>query len=754
LPEVKIKLKLFSLFLPVSRKNKERILVLFLSAIILFIYYSRVILYPNDYFIASSSDGIKAYAVYAGHIKNDTSYHHFANMNYPYGQVHVFADGQTLIANLFKLLAATFPFFIDYSIGLFNLMMITSFVWCSLFLCLILQRFRLPSAFIVPGSILIAFLSPQLFRMFGHPTLSYCFFIPMMWWMLLRYYESVKKKIWWSVLIAGVSTASFFVHPYYVMISAMFIGLYYLISEFRYRDGLRQRLPGFLFMTIQVILPLLLSRLYVRMVDHHIMRPSEPWGFYKYHASGDTVFLPHHPPFQGLVQFFAGQLSQEWEGWAYIGLAAVMILFLSIFRTIRFFSRKHFSRLLSPVLEPRLQVALWAAILLLLFSMCLPFKLNMHFLADALPFIKQFRSLGRFAWVFYFVFNVYALYILYLIYRYLRGKQLYAASYTGVVVYALLFAMECHAYHREGKMQSTVMPNYFNLKTLPDEYKELINEVEKVKTDYQCLIPLPFFHIGSEHFEKETTGLSFHASFISSYWNNIPMLASSAARSPIAEAKNIVQFFSPPEFNKKIEQDLPDHRPFLILYTGENLNREELVILQLSQPVKAMEKFELRSLSFNTVFEPDSLVSRLWMTKNVSDTLLFKSFDDQDSPVRYKGNGSKSSNETEYFFLLEKDEFQPQTDTDYEISFWFYNAGESRNQSTCILEQCDANGNNCEWELDFKLKECMTIDGDWSLVRKTFRLKYPEGKICLFIKKPEKKKIQLYADELMICRLN
>ena len=78
----------------------------------LFYFYHDILLSPNDYLTADWGDGVKAYAVFIGHLKNDTTYTNYQNMNYPYGQTHIFTDGQTGIANTFKFISHYSSFFI------------------------------------------------------------------------------------------------------------------------------------------------------------------------------------------------------------------------------------------------------------------------------------------------------------------------------------------------------------------------------------------------------------------------------------------------------------------------------------------------------------------------------------------------------------------------------------------------------------------------------------------------------------------
>jgi hypothetical protein len=187
-----------------------------LTLIVMAFFYHRVFEGPNEIMFSESGDGIKAYTVYAGHILNDSSYINYRNMNYPYGQSHIYTDGQFLITNIIKLLSNPFPWLEKHSIGIYNLLILFSFPLCAFFLSLILNNLKLPGWYVCLVASCISLLAPQIFRTGGHLTLTYAFCIPLSWWLLIRYYESGLKPFLLGVIIA-VSTAWFFIHPYYTI---------------------------------------------------------------------------------------------------------------------------------------------------------------------------------------------------------------------------------------------------------------------------------------------------------------------------------------------------------------------------------------------------------------------------------------------------------------------------------------------------------------------------------------------------------
>jgi hypothetical protein len=731
------------------------------------IYYPLILLHPNSYLTVGDGDGIKAFFVYAGHIAHSTSYHQFELMNYPYGQTHIFTDGQTVIAIGFKFLSQWFPFFNTHSMGIYNLMMLMSYPFCAMILSSILKRLQLPLVFIVAGSFAITILSPQYFRLFGHPTLSYVVFVPLIWYLLIRYKES-EKKIIFSILIAANTTFWFFIHPYYVMLS-VFLTLSYFVVEFLQSTNKRKYLKlEWSYLLLQTGVPLLITRLYIKFYDIHQFRSESPYGFWEYYASWKTIFMPNHGIHSALLRkLFFPNGSQNWEGWAYIGFGAVIVAIYSFVKITRYSFRKNFHLIGVPALPPVLRSTVWAAYLVLLFSMCLPFQLGMHFLVEWFSFLKQFRSLGRFAWIFYYVFSVYSVYILYLFYRKLRMKKYIKTAFILVLTYFVVQISEALPYHNENKENIVASPNYFSKEHLPVSYGELTNEINRIKGNYQCIIPLPFYHVGSENFGKEYTTGSIQMSMVASYWTNMPLLSSSAARSPILEAKNIMQFFSPAFFKKEIEKDLPSRKDFLVLYDKEDLTDIENYWLSISSQLWSNDKFILKRLSYIDVFNYNERKEKEFLNvgfKNFfGDSKVFQdkkfqviaqnSFDNNKSEQIFKGNGSLEGTKPEFTYLLERKNYSLTKNDEYVVSFWYYNKDELRNQVNCIIEQCDEFGNNCNWDITWNPMECMVINGDWSYVQKKFKPQSTSGQIAVFLIGNKYSKQKLFVDEFSLTKI-
>ena len=177
---------------------------------IYFIYFYPVLLHPNSVLSSIYADALKNYYTFMFHIKNDESFFHFNDLNFPFGEHIVYTDCQPLLSFLLRCL----PFTHDYLIGILHLFIFLSFIITPLILNSILLRQNIDklSSFFI--SLAVVLLSPQYSRLLaGHYALTYMFIIPLCIVLLLNVIEN--KTLRNISLLSLFNTALFFLHPYF-----------------------------------------------------------------------------------------------------------------------------------------------------------------------------------------------------------------------------------------------------------------------------------------------------------------------------------------------------------------------------------------------------------------------------------------------------------------------------------------------------------------------------------------------------------
>lgn len=740
------------------KKILSFILLIAISTTFYFNEYEKVFTNPNDYIFCNSGDGIKNYYAYAYHVKHDSTYFHFEGMNYPYGELTTFTDGQPAIANTVKFLTNFFPSLSSNSIGVINFLMIFSLIISAIFIYLILLKFKVNHWFAAFAAFSISLLSPQIFRTGGHITMAYSFFIPMTWYIFLLFTEKKNKFLVSSILLI-TSSVFFFIHPYLGFISILFIFAYWFVYFLYNKKELKVK-SNYIYILMQVFLPILVFQLIIIFNDTHIERTSAPWGFFSYTATPKTVFIPITQPFNPYVHkicsLFNITFTQKWEGWAYIGLVGDIAILFTIITLIKRFIRRKKKAFVNIIPDKKMQYFLLAGTLLLLFSMAIPFRYAKWSL-DFLPGLEQFRALGRFAWVFFYVATIYSVYLIDVYYKKSK-KKIFPISL--MILAVVLFYFEGKPYHTGTANSITKTKNLFLKENLDKPIQKALDKISP--HDYQAIIPLPFYMIGSDVFGIDGTTKTHQLSQLFSYHTGLSLFGGSLSRTSAIEAKNATQLVSTDFYNKAIKKDLKSGKKILILYTKESLSFSEKQILDKSKIIYQNKKFSIGEISIEKLFKTNSLTEiekfnsqkeRMFFKDNFYTTdsntvFVYEDFEKLKSNITYRGKGTYNGLQKDWNILKKIPANLLLLDKEYSFSFWFNNKN-SRSNTHTILEEKDTTSGKNNWIHFQHLTKCREINGDWSMVELKFKPKKNHS-YTILIKPKKKSKEKIYVDDLLV----
>ncbi len=749
-----------------NRKVFTVLILIAVSVIFTILFYNQIVFKPNNYLFSDSGDAIKNYFTYATQIKGD-SYINSGAMNYPYGENLLYLDCQPVFTLVLKLLSKPFPSITNYSIAVINILMVFSFVISIIFLFFILVEFKVGYLFSAIGAFSIAVLSPQIFRMTGHLALSYSFFIPLTWYLFIRFFKS-RNKLKWSVLLFINNLCWYFVHAYLGMIMVSFIFLCYVFEFLLYDRKKYSRFNQWGYIFLQTVLPLVMFWTFIIIFDKHTGRPDGAFGFLVYTATFSSVFLPHHKPLRPLFEQFLHIENQSWEGWAYIGIGSSVIIILFLINLgLKFRHRKNFINDQPLLRNKPLVIALASAFVLLLLAMGFPFRLKMQFLLNWFPVISNFRGIGRFSWVFYYVITVSGLYYVHMVFEQGRKKL---PILLLVLLLPVSYVYEGISYHKDLGRTVISSPNIFDKDQLPESMEEGLAYMNK--NQFQAIIPLPFYHIGSEIYGKPATDKMYRLSMILSYHSRIPLMSNFTSRTSIPESKKIMQILSPDFYSREINADIKTNKPFLIIYSHDSLSEAEYNILKKGEKIFSCTDYSLYSLSKNMLFRNtaarlirdfEAVRSRLvshdegfLVTKAAPDAVvLYDSFEDVPAEKGFRGNGAYSDKISDFykFRQLEPSAFIP--DTEYVLSFWMFNEGKNYGQHSIIskvfIEEMDTAG-NIAWLGVTHPSNSLYINGSWTLVELNFSISGSPEKLSVYFTSDEYSKKHIIIDDLLIRR--
>jgi len=713
----------------------------------------------------TEGDAIQAYYTYAFHINNDSSYIEFKGMNYPYYDNVIFAAAQPSIGIPVKLVSALFPLVGNYAIGIMNFLIIFSYVLCAYFLYLILLHYKVHKFLAVFGAFSITILSPQIFRLYGHYHLAYSFVIPLAWYIIIKIYHS-QNKIKWSILYSVMALFWFFIHSYLGMVLVMFALAYWVVDYLLGFKKLKKDWKGYLSLIFMVFVPLLIFAIIVIVIETHINRPTTPVGLLIYNATWDTVFLPYFPPLRPILDKIHLFSDQHGEGMAYIGFLSDVIIIAVIFYSIILLILKKKNQIKKTLFPNEIIVILIVSVIFVLFSMAYPFRWGMMFILDWAPFLKQFRALGRFAWLFYFIITVYCVFIINKFYNFMLFKQRKHIGFFIVILLPLSYIYEGLPYHYFFSGFITKEHNLFLKDNLPDYYKRALKNIKTSK--YQAIIPLPFFLNGSEWFKREATHNSLRNTLVLSYYTKLPVLGAMLSRTSMTEAKKELQVLAPAFYSKEIASDIKLRKPFLISFSNEPLTFYEQAILSKADLLLKDSLISLYEISYEKLFEYNvqkeideymSLNQFLFNRKGLytSDTtglIYYNNFDNYSSKIKFRGKGcfTLPRSGVSYLFKYEANTFDP--NKEYILSFWYNNAKEERSCVFVCIDEYDPQENKGYWNYYTDPRYCEIVVGDWSLVELKFKVYKLQNTGNLFIDTRAISNDTMYIDDLLIREAN
>ena len=575
------------------RKITEAGVVFILSAIIFFLFFSWVIpnalTHLNTYFFSTTHDGIKNYYTYLYYLKYDHGFH-FSGMAYPHGDLITFTDNQPLLVLTLKWLNATGIPANANAVAIFNTLLLLSFPLCTLLLYYILKQFKVTPWFAFIIALTITFINPQVERLAGHYALAYSFVIPLFWLMDIRMNKSAKP-IRWTFFIVIVTLLLTFLHVYYLAVAMLFF-LFAGIGHFLAQGANKNTIKRIAWMYIPAsILPMALFKVFMFVVDSVPDRVAFPFGFLFYRSSYRALFFSDKSPFETIVPKFIQVGKLDFEGHAYLGFFALIFSVWTLYQVIKkSIQAKKFSFNQINLTEQRLfDSYIVLGMLALMLGAAFPFYMPpFDVVIEWITPLAQFRSPGRFAWIFFFIFSVY---------MYVWAYQRFS---TKPLKWILIVLISVSLF--EGVIIARNQLTELNKVTLGDRFFET-NELaayEKMqlnKQHYQAIIAFPFYTIGNEKGGFAGTNTSIFESMKCSYQTGLPLVNYMMSRTGVQVGLEIAAITGNPVLEKTYFNGVDSNKPFLLMISDSGLTEFEKSWLSYATPLMQVNGVAYYSIS-------------------------------------------------------------------------------------------------------------------------------------------------------------
>jgi hypothetical protein len=669
------------------------------------IWYSDFILHPDLNYIALWSDGFKNYFTFAYYVNYDSGVH-FSGMNYPFGEHIVFTDAQPVLAFVFKWLNHI-PFVKDHLHAFFSLLTFVSVPLCAVVVFLLFTEFEVKGLHAILSAVLITLLSPQINKLSGHFGLSYCFIIPFAFLLLVRASKTVSAiYLFYYVLFVTLAGLT---HIYHLAILTFFAVGYSTIN-FLLSDRNRAALIQLVQYLIAAVSPLVLVKLFMFLTDPITDRPENPWGFFESCSTYDTVFLAPTSFLYTWITHFVKMPEATPERWSYVGIVNDLTLLFFIYTVLFQFARV--KSIFKTIPKP-LCVAFISAILILLFAFGLPFILpGLKWTFDHTGPLKQFRAACRFAWMFYYIANIFG--VVYVV-RFLNTATISSKAKSILLsCYFLLWFIDMVIVNINVYKGMIDFSGPLNPEKEARDVQQLLADHHLSTHDFQALLYLPYFTNGSEKTVIPAYSCIFGMKV--ALYTGLKLIDAEMSRTSLSQVNLNAQLLSNYLIKKEVLNLYPSSLPILVAVDHERLLYNEQRLVDQSTYIGTVSIFKdsihLYSMPLSAFNDStESVRGRLtelmasdidhgsYLSPDTQGRAVYYSYDSLSSPFTRFGTGALHREGKDIVLF---DDTLPNgmgNNEWYEFSIWCYGDKRVPAYPLVFIEVTDGTGNVTKYEL-------------------------------------------------------
>ena len=661
---------------------------------------SRMVTDPGNTMTEPGGDPGKNYFVFLYH----SLYAHgiwFDGMNYPYGENVIYVDGQPALScflSCFKGLTG------HQALAAMNLLISFSVVLAILFTYRILIRFGVRPFLAILFSSLIMITYPQLLKVRAHFGMAYLCQLPMLFYWTLVYHNTRKLLPLFYTLIMGALLA--FMHLYLGAVVFMWFAFYCLGILLLDKGILLEKFKKMVPIGATVAALFLCIKMLVFLTDPLKDRPMAPYTSLDYTTHWNDLFTsPFSPLWKHLREWnLYTDISYAGEGFTYPGVITMAVFLIA---TVAWMFRKIKNRgTIIPDNGAMRFESIW-----LFIAFCSLF-LAMNFMATIgqgpgfLKTFKQFRSVGRFSWIFYYLISVFTVVTINNWYGIFLPKRPYI-SYLLVMFCVAVWAEEGKGYvqYTRGFLaDSKKVSDQFFYKNDTD-WPHFLESLHHHPSDFQAILLLPFIVSGSDKLwvgDDPSWALSIGAA--ASVQLHLPLVDACMTRSSWSIAKKQVKTVAGPFSDKPMLSDLKSNKPFMLLKLDwQEIDPDQQYLYEGADSIGYRNNYYLYAcypdrIRANDKKHQDSIRAVLpYLSGN--DTCLDNAgswfvnhFDTGSSPDKLFGNGAMHPLPNDTALLASIAVAPRRNKEQYEFSCWFLLDDKSYRSPEVTIQMLDGAG--------------------------------------------------------------
>lgn len=689
-------------------KNRDIVwmFVVVLAACGLTIFMFRdMVFHPSKAVHNLGGDAIKNYYVFLTHSLWGNGWW-FDGMNYPYGEHIIYVDGTPALSIPLSWIRNVIPLDIHSVTATLNVTMGLAFALGIVYVYKTIHLLKVSRYWALLFALFIMAMNPQFNRVYGHYGLAIMCFVPMMTYWLIQYYHNNQKK--YAIYILILSCIAMFFHPYWAAIFLVFavsyvVG-YWLFNKVTFKTKLRHIVP----IISAPILAMMLLKIVITTTDTLTDRPLAPYGTLAECVTGRDMLTSDYSFFWSALEenkIIAKTGMAGSESYAYTGLVPLVVTLIVIVLILvgRFKKKKIASYGGDKKFNKML---LFIAFATLLLSMGVPFVWGMDWLLDYIAAFRQFRSMGRFAFVYYYIITIVASVLLYSWYSDKARSNKVKLGTSVFVLGILLWAAEAYSFaytsYRTSRLKFYNYEAFTSTLEVQDKtWNSFLTEEGIHPSEFQAILALPYVHIGSEKiWLSDDLWGGFCLVTRACYQLKLPMVNACMSRSSWSKTFDQVKISAGPFVKKPLFDSISsDNDMLLLVYDQHQLTPDEQFLVSVADSIgKYEQQFVYRlSLSKLKAIEND-IESRIVGTLDTNH----QEFSITRQPYYYEHYNNGAS---EYSLIGKADtpryhtyEFASinttgwLTDSLYEFSFWALVSNEDYKSPEVVLFQYNAKG--------------------------------------------------------------
>jgi hypothetical protein len=562
------------------------LIILLVQLVLVIIAFKNFRIHPEQIIFCNSGDGLKNYFTLLSYVKwpghNLFQYNAF---NYPFGEFIFTTDNTPLFAIPFKWFCQHITDLSDYTLPIYNTFIILNIVACGLLCFAVLRKILKHDLIALMMSIVLSWTNIQVIRIWrGHFNLSLSSFAVLAILLTIVWMEqsgSRKKQLLTAFGIIVVNYLGFFAHGYYIAILGVFqAAVLSFFGIYRVKSS-----HGKISLIASILIPivsLIFIFITIRLADgFYHLRTGTVDGYDWMETKIRFFGLFTHYDFHSFFFPFKNMRgSYETENMGYLGnVGLYALLFLTIasvaskpFREKLFLLQRRFF-----TTTPTAPLFFGCLLMLiisfgehyytedlnggfLIYNFLNPLYL-IHQFSDA---VTQFRALGRFAWPFFWGFNIWMLYCIVGIFPGLSKQWRLAVIATIVFLGG-----------SEVKDYVDTMQGRASQKNLLDQ--EAYQDIKHLKIDfsrYQAMLALPYYNVGISNMnytldDYEPTSVF---SYQMALYTKLPLMNVKLSRTVLQQAQMLDTLLAYDYMSKEIAKRMND-KPVLVFINRDNANQ-------------------------------------------------------------------------------------------------------------------------------------------------------------------------------------